>query len=202
MLMGASLAFAASVQPGPLQAYLLSRVTAIGWRRTLPAALAPLVSDGPIAALALLVLGQLSTGMQGALRLAGGLLMLYLAWGALKQWRRHGQPAPEQGGKVPRTLLEAALVNILTPNPYLGWTFILGPLVVAAWREAPAWGVAVVASFYATMVTMLAVLIFSFGSARFLGPRFQRGLLLLSALILSGLGVYQLVMSVGDFVAG
>ena len=40
------------------------------------AALAPLLSDGPIAALALLVLGRLSLGVQSALRLAGGALLL------------------------------------------------------------------------------------------------------------------------------
>ena len=102
VVIGASLAFAAAVQPGPLQAYLLSRVTAIGWRRTLPAALAPLLSDGPIAVLALLVLGRLSLGAQSVLRLAGGALLLYLAWGAYKQWRRNDSRSLEQVEKVPQ----------------------------------------------------------------------------------------------------
>lgn len=197
IIIGASLAFAAAVQPGPLQAYLLSRVAAIGWRRTLPASFAPLLSDGPIAVLALLVLGRLSPAMQSVLRAAGGLLLLYLAWTAFRQWRRRELGAPEQGAKVPRTVLEAALVNVLNPNPYLGWTLILGPVVVAAWREAPGTGVAVVVAFYATMVTMLAALIVVFGSARLLGPRIQRALLLMSSVVLAGLAVYQLVMCFG-----
>lgn len=196
---GASLAFAAAVQPGPLQAYLLSRVTAIGWRRTLPAALAPLLSDGPIAALALLVLGHLSLGTQSVLRTVGGGLLLYLAWGAFQQWRRNGSPPSEQSGRVPRTLIEAALVNLLNPNPYLGWALILGPVVVSAWQEAPRFGVAVVVAFYATMVSTLSVLIVSFGSARLLGPRFQRVLQFMSAWILAGLGVYQLAKSIQYF---
>ena len=196
---GGSLAFAAAIQPGPLQAYLLSRVTAIGWRRTLPAALSPLLSDGPIAALALLVLGRLSPGVQGVLRLAGGALLLYLAWGAYKQWRRNDSRSLEQVEKVPKTLFEAALVNLLNPNPYLGWTLVLGPIVVAAWQEAPSSGVAVVVAFYATMVTTLAVLIVLFGSARLLGARFQRALMFISVWILAGLGFYQLVRSVQYF---
>jgi threonine/homoserine/homoserine lactone efflux protein len=199
---GGSLAFAAAVQPGPLQAYLLSRATSIGWRRTLPASFAPLISDGPIVVLALLVLGQLSPAMQSALRMAGGLLLLYLAWGSIRQWKRNSPHSPRQGTKVPRTLLEAALVNLLNPNPYLGWTLILGPVVVAAWQEAPSFGIAVVVAFYATMVTMLAVLIFSFGSARFLGPKFQRSLLGISALVLAGLGIYQLVVGARFLMSG
>ena len=202
IIIGGSLAFAAAVQPGPLQAYLFSRVTAIGWRRTLPASFAPLLSDGPIAVLALLVLGRLSPTMQSLLRAAGGVLLLTLAWRAFRQWRRPDLGSLKRGDKIPRTLLEAALVNILNPNPYLGWALILGPVVVAAWHESPGTGVAVVVAFYATMITMLAVLIFAFGSARFLGPRFQRNLMLLSALVLAGLGVYQLAISVSYFGAG
>ncbi len=196
---GAGLAFAAGGQPGPFQAYLLSRVSAIGWRRTLPAAFAPLLSDGPIALLALLVLGQLSPTLQAGLRAAGGLLLLYLALKAFLQWRLWDTIEHGPDGKVPRTLIEAALVNFLNPNPWLGWTLILGPAALAAWRETPAAGVAVVAAFYATMITASVGLIYAFGGARLLGPSFQRSLLLLSSLVLAGLGVYQLILSMRQF---
>lgn len=146
--------------------------------------------------LALLVLGQLSPTMQSVLRAAGGMLLLYLAWRAFQQWRRHDLGPLEQERKIPRTLLEAAMVNLLNPNPYLGWTLVLGPIVVTAWQEAPSLGVAVIAAFYATMVTMLAVLIFVFGSTRFFGQRLQRALLLVSALVLASLSIYQLVLSI------
>lgn len=190
---GGSLAFAAAVQPGPLMAYLLSRSTTLGWKRTLPACLAPIVSDGPIVVLTLLVIGHLSMTMQSVLRTAGGLLLLYLARNALIRWRRGEQADPKEGGKVPRTLLEAALVNLLNPSPYLGWTLVVGPTVISAWREAPGLGVAVVAAFYVTIVSMLALLILLFGSARLLGPKFLRILMLISVVILAGLGVYQLM---------
>jgi threonine/homoserine/homoserine lactone efflux protein len=195
IIVGAGFAFAAAVQPGPFQAYLLSRVASSGWRRTLPAALAPLLSDGPIAFLALFVLGRLSPSMQRVLRSAGGVLLLYFAWRTLTQWRRPAALRPERDGKIPRTLLEAALVNILNPNPYLGWTLVLGPAVVAAWRQSHVAGVAVVAAFYVTLTSMVAVTIVAFGTARFLGPKLQRGLLLASAVVLAGLGVYQLSVS-------
>jgi len=196
---GGSLAFAAVVQPGPLQAYLLSRVMAIGWRRTLPASFAPLLSDGPIAVLALLVLGQLSPRIQSALRMAGGILLLYLAKSAFQQWRRKAPDSSARKKRVPRTLYEAALVNVMNPNPYLGWSLVLGPIVVAAWNEAPRSGVAVVVAFYATMVTMLAFQIFVFGGARLMGPRIQQTLQLMSSLMLAVLGIYQIVKCVQYF---
>ncbi len=195
LLLGGGLAFAAAVQPGPLQAYLLSQVAARGWKRTLPASFSPLLSDGPIAALALLVLGRLSGVMQQALRAAGGFLLFYLAWVAYRQWKRPEQAADNDEAAVPRTLLRATLVNLLNPNPYLGWTLILGPTAVVAWRQGPGLAVAFIAAFYATMVLTLAALIFVFGSARFFGPRVQRVLLLISVAALAGIAGYQLASS-------
>jgi len=56
VLLGATCAFAAAVQPGPFQTYLISSTLTRGWRRTLPVVLAPLLSDVPVIALVLLVL--------------------------------------------------------------------------------------------------------------------------------------------------
>ena len=195
LALGGGFAFAAVIQPGPLQAYLLSQVAARGWRRTLPAALAPLLSDGPIALLVLLVLGQLSVGAQQLLRAAGGMLLLYLAWSAYRQWRSPSQAAADGAG-TPRTIAQAVLVNLLNPNPYLGWALVLGPNAVAAWHRSPADAVALIVAFYTVLVAGLAVFIVAAGSARFLGPAGQRLLLLLSAAALAALGVYLLAVSV------
>jgi len=190
VLVGASFAFAAAVQPGPLQAFLVARVAASGWKRTLPACLAPILSDGPIALVVLLVLGKLSATAQHVLRATGGLLLLTLAWTAFRHWRRPLEK--EMAHSAPRTLLQAALVNLLNPNPYLGWALVLGPAVVAAWRSSPAYALAVVGAFYGTMVTTLALFIVLAGTARFLGPRGSRMLLAVSILVLALLGVFLL----------
>lgn len=196
VVVGFALAFSAAIQPGPLQAYLLSKVASVGWRKTLPAALAPLLSDGPIAILALWVLGQLSVTLQSVLRLAGAGLLFYFAFRTFQQWYRHDSGPAIRVDKVPRTVLEAAMVNFLNPNPWLGWTLILGPVVISAWQEAPSSGVAVVASFYLTMVVTLALVIYAFGSMRLLDARWQRALLLISGVILAALSAYQFVVGV------
>jgi len=56
LLIGASLGVSAGAAPGPLQAYLLNQTTQHGWRRALPAVLAPLLSDIPIILLMLFIL--------------------------------------------------------------------------------------------------------------------------------------------------
>ena len=85
-LLGATFAFAAVAQPGPLQAYLIAQTANHGWKRTLPAALSPLLSDGPIVVVAVLVLSRLPGWFALWLRLAGGVFVLYLAFGAFRTW--------------------------------------------------------------------------------------------------------------------
>lgn len=195
ILTGFGFAFAATVQPGPLQAFLLAQVAERGWRATLPAALAPLLSDGPIALLALLVISRVPADAIAGLRIAGGLFLLYLAWSTLRAWRRGAGSAPQQDDDArPRSLMKATAINLLNPNPYLGWSLVLGPAAVSAWQESPRLGVALVASFYATIVAGLVVTILLFGTANLAGGRLQRALLLVSAVALAALGIWQFVV--------
>jgi threonine/homoserine/homoserine lactone efflux protein len=194
ILIGSGFAFAAAIQPGPLQAFLLSSVTHHGWKRTLPASFSPLLSDGPIAILVLLTLNHLSHEMYRILQGAGGILLLYFAWAGYRRWKQNNESM--KSNTVPQTLLQAALVNILNPNPYIGWTFVLGPACLAAWQKSSLFAIALIFSFYTTMVLVLGCIIVLFGTTRFLSPSGRRLLILISAIILAMLGVYQLSASI------
>lgn len=196
LLFPASFAFAAVIQPGPLQAYLLSSVAQRGWRQTLPAALSPLLSDGPIIAVVLLVLTRLPDAAANVLQGAGGLLLLFFAWSSYRDWRRGPAVEAEAKGRAPRTLIEAASINFLNPNPWLAWSLVMGPALIAAWQDSPATGAAFLLAFYGVMVSMTALLILLLGTTRFLSPRLRRSLILVSAILLGALGIYQLVMSI------
>jgi len=76
IIQGIGYGFAAAVQPGPLQTYLIAQTLSKGWKMTLPAALAPLISDGPIIAFCLLILSQVPLWLQRFLYIAGGLFVL------------------------------------------------------------------------------------------------------------------------------
>ena len=132
LLQGLILGATAAAQPGPFQAFLLSLIARQGWRRTLPAALAPLISDGPILILVLFVLTRVPEWMLSALQTAGGLSLLFLAWGAWRALRRAASTdavAPG-GGPLTTNVLKAALMNMLSPSPYLIWPTVAGPILI------------------------------------------------------------------------
>jgi threonine/homoserine/homoserine lactone efflux protein len=189
---GIGYGFAAAMQPGPFQTYLISQTLTRGWKRTLPAALAPLISDGPIIALCLLVLSQVPAWLQRFLYIAGGLFVLYLAYSTYRSWQRFDPNLPADQGGPQRSVLKAALVNLLNPNPYIFWSLVTGPILLAGWRETPLHGAGFVAGFYVTMILGLCTFILVFGLARHLEPQVNRLLLGISALTLFFFGLYQL----------
>jgi threonine/homoserine/homoserine lactone efflux protein len=195
LFIGSGFAFAAAIQPGPLQVFLLSSVAQRGWKRTLPAACSPLLSDGPIALFVLFVLNRVPETMSQVLQAAGGVLLLYFAWTSYRQWRNQATPDFATNHSAPRTFIQAATVNFLNPGVYLGWSLVLGPAVLAAWAQSPANALVLLIAFYTTMVATLAGTILLFGTTHFLGPRGRHALVLVSAVILAALGVYRLVAS-------
>lgn len=200
-LMGIAFAFAAAAQPGQFQAYVVARAVANGWRRTLPAALAPIVSDVVVVTLVLAILTRVPPAFLLALRVAGGVFLLYLAWGSFRTWRSPAGAASSAPLPAHRTLLEAAFVNVLNPNPYLAWALVLGPLLLEAWRTSPSHGIALVASFYLTIIVATAAIIVAASAAGALGPGVARALVGISALALLAFAVYQLVTAGAELLA-
>ena len=191
LIQGLTLGFAAGAQPGPFQTYLISQTLSQGWRRAWIAAFAPLISDGPIVVLALLILSQVPDWFQRVLQIVGGLFVLYLAWGAYKAWKAFSPDteAPQDG---PQSLLRAAMMNALSPGPYLFWSLVIGPLIVTAWRENPANALSIVLAFYAAMIGLNLTVVMLFGQAARFGNRVRKAMLGFSVLALAGFGLYQL----------
>lgn len=192
LLQGLALGFAAAVQPGPFMAYLITQTLAHGFRKTWMAAFAPLVSDGPIITLALLVLVQMPAWLQSGLNLASGVFILYLAWGALRQWRNF---TALESGPVPagrQSVLKAAMMNALSPMPYIYWSLVTGPILIAGWRESPAYGLVFMLAFYAVLIGGLLAILALFSAARNLGNQVSRALLGISVLALAVFGLFQL----------
>src|SRR5512147_3206996 len=193
---GIGYGFAAAMQPGPFQTYLISQTLTRGWKRTLPAALAPLISDGPIIALCLLVLSQVPAWLQNFLYIAGGSFVLYLAYGSYRSWRSFDASLPAGDTGAAQSLLKAALTNVLAPGAYIFWMLVTGPILIAGWRETPVYGVSFLMGFYVAMLSSLAIIIILFGSARQLGPRVNRALLGIAAIALFCFGLYQLWLGI------
>ena len=197
-LKGLSYGFAAAVSPGPMQAFLLSQTLKNGWLRTLPAALAPLISDGPIIVLVLFILAQVPESGLRLIRIAGGLFILYLAWGAYKNYRQATNADLEiQPDSSAQSLLKAALTNFLSPVPYIFWSTILGPILLEGWQQSPATGLVFLLAFYGLLVGGFALTIMVFDLLCRFPPVITRTLSLISAVLLLYLAFLQLWQGIG-----
>jgi threonine/homoserine/homoserine lactone efflux protein len=194
LVQGLVLGLPAAAQPGPFQAYLLSQTMKNGWRRTLPAALAPLLSDGPIILLTILLLTQLPDWFLRGVQTVGGVFLLYLAWQAYRSVAALDLDQDGPGTDAPQqSVMEAALMNLLNPNPYLFWAFAAGPVLLQAWRSSVAQGLSFLLGFYGMLIGGFAVVIVLFATVGRLGPSVRRGMIMLSAVALTLFGLYQLL---------
>ena len=189
----------AAAQPGPLLAYLLSQTIRNGWRRTLPAAFAPLISDGPIVLLVILVLARTPDWSLQVLRVIGGLFLLYLAYGAYKSYKTAVATAPQTVQSTHKGVLNAALMNLLSPNPYIFWGTIAGPIFIAGWRQAPGNGLSFVLGFYLTLICGFMAFIALFAFTKRFDARVSRILSGISALALLIFAFYQLWLGVSQW---
>jgi len=190
LLQGLSLGLSGAASPGPFQAFIIGKTLQNGWQRTLPAVLAPLISDGPIILLMVLVLTNMPPDILGGIQIAGGIFVLYLAWKSIQAYLNFQLVGST--GETRQTLWQAVATNFLSPGPYVFWSMLAGPALVKGWKETPANGLVFLFGFYFAMIGALILLVVLFGVARQLGPRVNRALIGLSALALLGFGLCQL----------
>jgi len=200
LIYGITFAFAAAVQPGPFQTFIISQTLEKGWRSTIPAAFAPVISDIPILLLILFLLSNVPDQFIFVLRILGGLFLLYLGLNAYFTWKKFdaNKEITDDSGK--KTLFKAVIVNLLNPAPYLGWSLILGPLFLEGWKIMPMYGFSLIAGFYATLVIMTAGIVILFAFARKLGPKVSKGLIGLSSIALFAFGIYQLWIGIDHYI--
>jgi threonine/homoserine/homoserine lactone efflux protein len=122
----------AGFKPGPLGIVVIQQTLEHGLKSGVKASLAPIISDGPIIILALMVLSQFKeiSPFIGTLSIVGG---LYLLWLCLKIIRVNEINITEKLEK-PKSLETAIKVNLLSPNPYLFWFTVGGTYLIVGTR--------------------------------------------------------------------
>lgn len=187
-LIGASLGLSAGLSPGPLLSLVLSQAMGHGAREGIKVALAPLVTDAPILLLAWFVLSRLenrSTAL-GLLALAGACLLARYAWECLTA----RPPVADEAQQAPCSLRRGVTANLLNPHPYLFWTTVGMPTLLAAAQAGTAAVLAFLGVFYLGIVgskILIAVLAGRFRT--FLASRAYR-------LIMAALGLSLLAFAV------
>ncbi len=124
-------ALAAGLKPGPLGVFVIHQTMTRGHKQGLMASLAPLITDGPIILLALLLAGQLKeiAGLVASISIAGS---VYLASLAMKIFNAPLSINPGKGGSDGASLITAIKINFLNPSPYLFWLTIGSSYILMA----------------------------------------------------------------------
>jgi threonine/homoserine/homoserine lactone efflux protein len=189
LVLGAGIGFVAGVSPGPVLTLVVAETLRGGWLRGAAVAAGPLLADGPIIVLALLVLAQLPPELERAISLAGGGFLLYLAASTILNSRQArlvgGEGLPARGG-----LLKGLLARALSPHPYLFWFLVGAPLLLQAGRDHPLAAPAFLVGYYSTIVgSNVALALALHRWVGLLSERLYRGLLLFGSAILGAYGL-------------
>lgn len=190
LTMGIVLGLSAGLSPGPLLTFVIAQSLRYGAREGVKVALVPLITDLPIILLTAFILSRLA-GLEiilGAMSVAGGLFLLYLAYEHFHATALDFD-APRA---VPHSLGKGILINLLSPNPVLFWLTVGAPLIIGGWAQHPVMPVVFLAGFYGALVGAKMIIAATIGaSSRFFTSRpyryimrFLGALLVLFALML------------------
>ncbi len=188
LLAGLLFGLSAGLAPGPLLVLTVTQTLSHGALEGVKVALAPLLTDAPIIALALLGLQALTVldGVLGVIGLVGGIYVLYLS---LETWRASAPVHAGEGGP-PASLRRGILANALSPHPYLFWTVVGGPLVLQSAHTHWGTAAAFIITFYFCLVG--AKMLIALGVARFrnlISGKAYRIVMAALALLLAGFAI-------------
>jgi threonine/homoserine/homoserine lactone efflux protein len=157
LLLGITLGFGAAVSPGPLLALVITVSLRHGVRAGMQVAASPIVTDLVIIVTTTTVLGAAPERVLAGAGVIGAGVVATLGVNAWRSARHARLPQPGESDRS-RPLWKGALVNLLSPHPWLFWLSVGGPLLVAASHRGPAPVGAFLIGFYGLLVGTKATL--------------------------------------------
>ncbi len=142
-------------------------------------ALSPLITDAPIIVLTLLLFRALPPLFEQAVTVAGGFYIIYLGIDTIRNARGASLAAPADDRTAAHVdLWQGALVNFLSPHPWLFWITIGAPTLARAFQASAAYAAAFLIGFYAFLVGgKILVALAVAGGRRYLTDSLYRSLL-------------------------
>lgn len=125
--LGIGLGVSAGFAPGPLTTVVITESLTHGVKSGLKVSLAPFITDIPIVLLSLFIMVKVAgfQGVLGGISLIGGCFLLYL--GVLNF--RMKPVVVQVDAPRSRSLLKGVMANVFSPNPYLFWISVGGPIL-------------------------------------------------------------------------
>jgi threonine/homoserine/homoserine lactone efflux protein len=191
---GIGIGFAAGAQPGPFLNHVIGTALTGGWRRGIVTIFAPLVADLPLIVLSVTILRSVSPDFLRIVQLAGGLYLLWMAYGGIQRFRQ-GDGFEIKPVSVNRSFWQAVLMIYLGPAPYVFWVTISGPLLVQGLEQSLWHGLAFVLGFYGTFLAMLAGYVILFARLGQINPRLTRAIFLLTLAVMLVFGIGLIVQA-------
>lgn len=189
ILFATSLGLFAGLSPGPLMALVLTATLERGFRAGVATAIAPLLTDAPVILLSLVVLRRVPEWLLAGVSIAGGLFVASIGVRTLLEARRPPPPL-EVSSASARDVWRGALVNLLSPHPWLFWFTVGTPYLISSWSEAPWKSIAFLMIFLGLLVgSKIGVAWAASRGRRFLDSAWYRGVLMLCGVLLIGFGV-------------
>ena len=190
LLLGLGVGLGAGISPGPLMALVITSTLERGFGAGMRVAAAPIITDLPIVVLCLWLVSSLPERFLYVLTLLGGAFVVYLGLATIARSRRQEKFSTEAGEASSRDLWHGALVNVLSPHPWLFWLMVGGPVCVSLWRESSAASVLWVTGFYTGLIGAKMALAGAVARGRRrLEERWYKVILALCGLLLVGIGL-------------
>lgn len=198
LLAGLTLGLSAGLNPGPLTTLVITSTLESGFRSGLRVAIAPLITDVPIILLSALVVRALPDWAAMGLAVAGGCYLLYLAWKTITKARTAEPPKPgEARVRASEDFRRGALVNMLSPNPWLFWMTVGAPILLAAWQQNRLAAAAFLFGFYLLLVGgKVALAAVVAGARQHLNLTWYRRVFFISGALLGVLGILLIVQGI------
>ncbi|MFK5883000.1 MAG: LysE family translocator [Candidatus Izemoplasma sp.] len=130
LIAGIILGFSAGITPGPLLALIISETIQYDIKAGIRVALSPIVTDLPIVLVTLFILSKLSAynSVLGIISILGSFLLFYMGFDNF----RIKNVKLDLKTTNSRSFLKGVIVNLTSPNPYMFWLTVGGPLIIKA----------------------------------------------------------------------
>lgn len=202
IVMGIGLGLVAGLIPGAFSTVVATTALERGMRPGVKVALIPLVTELLVMLVAVFVLTRLPVGTFRWIGVAGGLLLIFMAFKVLRDARESDLLSAEDqthGGHF----LRVAVFGLVSPGPWAFWFFVGGPLLLGRWRVSPLQGVLFLTAFMACFIGAMLALAWGVASGRrLLNQVWYRRILVGAGVILALAGIILVWQSwVGNFTA-
>ena len=187
LVLGSLLGLFSGMVPGPFSALIAATALKRGFWAGFRIGVVPLATETAVLAVTALVLSQLPDAILRWMGIAGGLFILYLAF---RTWQEADEPPEVEAltGSF-KQILEGTTLAVLSPNPWVFWLLVGGPLFLSAWHRGWVTGLAFLGSFLLFLVGIYLSIagLAAYGQQK-LPRRWQRRIMRATAILLLGAG--------------